>query len=329
MSYEGRWSDVDEDPSLAVRERELPDSVVSLVDDYDRIVDGRDRYLWRWLSRLFPEFRLSCVEPLHVRQTHDAKLFASIFVAVVDDVAERDGDRETLEEAAKIPFDHQTANLDRDGVRPELLAFLQETWAAFSETIGGSPRLSEFDEILSFDLKQVVTAIEYSALANQHLDLVSEYELCRYDVNNMMVFVYADIDLLFAPAFDRSDLSTLRRLVTHAQRLARIGNWITTWRRELTEGDCSSAVVISALERDLVSIDDLRAIQRDPSEEHVAVVSQAIEEHDVVSRFFRQWHHEYRVAKRLAPEIETVDVPAYLNGFETVFEYHLASEGLK
>jgi hypothetical protein len=112
----------------AVERHEPPDSVADLLAEYDRVVGDRDRFLWRWLHHLFPHFTLSCVDPSRADHVRDAKLVASLFVALLDDVAEKHRDWATFEEASKIPFANGTVRFDRDEADTEFLRFAQRVW---------------------------------------------------------------------------------------------------------------------------------------------------------------------------------------------------------
>ncbi|WP_265108070.1 hypothetical protein [Halosolutus halophilus] len=317
-----------DEPVAAVRQQDLPESIVPLLEEYDDAIGNRDPYLWRWLTHLFPQFTLSCVADDHAERAQDAKLLSSLFVTVVDDIAEKRGDRATFEEAIKIPFDYCRADPDRRGVDAEAIRFLRTVWTEFSTTIEDSPRLGEFGDVLQFDLRQVLQAIEYARLAGSHLELVSERDLWRHDVHNMMVFVYADLDLVNAPSFDASELGALRRLVRHTERMARICNWLVTWERELTEGDPISGVVIRALEAGIVSVDQLRAVQSSPAPETVDPVIEAVRDSDIDAQFLARWQDEYDEAVTLDADLDSVDVDAYLAAFERILVYHVESDGL-
>ncbi|WP_254764653.1 hypothetical protein [Natrinema marinum] len=319
----------DGDPVQAVRRQELPDTVLPLIDSYDETAADRDRFLWRWLYHLFPSVRLSCVDDGRARAVRNAKLVATIFAVVADDVAEQHGDRATFDELTKIPFDDRRSDPSRRDVDGETVRFLTAVWDEFEALYESGPRSAEFAELFRFDLRRVFRAVEYSYLVNDNPALVSERELWAHDVHNMMLFVYADIDLANAPSFDARELSLLRRICDRTQRMARIGNWVSTWKRELAEGDCSSGVVVHALENGIVSPDRIREIRREPTEEAVASVVDTIDESGVEDHFLERWNAEYEHASEFVPEIDSVDLEAYLEGFERLLRYHLASEGFK
>lgn len=327
--FEVSTCDPEANPLATVRKQDLPDTVLPLIESYDEIAADRDRFLWQWLYHLFPTFRFSCVDDSRARTVRDAKLVATIFAVVADDVAEQHADRATFDELTAVPFDHRHSNPDRDDVDGDVIQFLSDVWEQFSVRYDSGPRSEEFEDLLLFDLKQVFQAIEYSYLANDYSGLVSERELWRYDAYNMLIFVYADIDLANAPSFDSSELSLLRQVCDRTQRMARIGNWVSTWKRELAEGDCSSGVVVHALETDIISHETIQMIRESRTDEVVPPVIETIDESDVVDHFLRCWRAEYEKAMQFELEIDTVDVGGYLDGFERILDYHISSEGHK
>ncbi|WP_254768288.1 hypothetical protein [Salinilacihabitans rarus] len=312
-----------------VATHDLPAAVEPVLDEYARVAGDRDSFIWRWLHRLFPHVRLSCVDPAAAERVRTAKLLASIYVSAVDDVAESHGDRATFEEASKVPFDHLHPRPDREGVDADLVSFAATVWDRFDGIVADAPRAPEFADVLRFDFRQALTAIEFSALANRHLELLAPEEVSRYDAHNMLVYVCADVDLLHSPEFDATELAPLRRVLARTQRMARIGNWLTTWKRELAEGDLSSGVIARALDRGVVTLAELEALRDEPTDERVETIARRIDENDVEDFYLRQWHEDFAAVEALEPVIESVDVESYLEGFETVRRYHVASEGLK
>ncbi len=316
-------------PIEEIQNHELPPNCLRLVELYDEIVGDRNRFLWKWAHNLFPKLTLSSVDVGDVGKLQDAKLRALMFVSILDDIGEMHQDHATFQEAAKIPFDHQTVNYDRDTVDSEVLTFANDVWRQFSPTLTDGPLANEFAEIVQFDMKQVLNAIDYSYVANQNIEFVTESELQTHDAHNMMLYIFADIDLIHSPGFDRAELSTLRRLIEHAQRMVRIGNWVTTWEREVHEGDFISGIIAHAIDENTVSADELRATRDDDTQPDAEAIVEIIQGHDVEDVFLRQWEDERAAARRFEDEFDTVDAGAYLDGIESVMEYHLASRGLK
>lgn len=308
---------------------ELPDEVEDLVTHYDEHVGQRDRFLWKWIHALLPHVTLSSVPPKYEQTARDAKTAASMFVVLADDLGERDRDKATLEEVSKIPFEWQAVNDDRTDVDEAVLSVAEHIWSRFEGMSEGAPRRAEFADVLSFDVTQTLNSIKYSYLVNENLGMANRREHWIYECNNMMLFPYADVELMFSPAFDRSDLSVVRQTVRRAQRMARIGNWITTWERELDEGDFTSGVVVAALANDLVTSDDLSALQNGGDREAHRRIVDAVKENGIEQDLLDAWSRNHREARDLVSQTTSVDLEEYLDGMETVLQYHLVSRGLK
>lgn len=312
-----------------VKHHQLPDNVSPWIDEYDRIIGERDEFLWKWLHVLFPEITLSCVDPEYARQVRDEKLVASLFVVLLDDLAEKRQDKTTFEEASKIPFEYQSVNSGRESVDTAYLDFAVRVWNSLQKDLERGPRIAEFADLFYFELKQTINAIEYSYIVNQNLEMANTDESKRYTGHNMMLFTYANIDLIHSPRFDRDELALLRKAIGKAQRMARIGNWITTWEREIEEGDYSSGVVAYALENDIVSSDELHRLRNDRLEGGPDVIVGRIKEQGVEETLLCDWEANYAEIKELESTMDSVDMSSFLDGMETVMEYHLVSRGLK
>lgn len=315
---------VDERAVERVLEHELSTPFDELVAEYEALVDDRDRFLWKWLDLLVPETTLSCVDPDRRDLAVTAKLVASMFVVLLDDLAERHRDRSTFERAARIPFRGDAAPPTGDPhVDPTHLAFAERVWTRFEDAIADAPRADEFGDVLSFDLAQTVNAIAYAWLANDCPELVTLREATRHGEHNMMLYAHADVDLAFSPAFDRGELADLRRVVAEAQAMTRIGNWVATWEREVAEGDFSSGVIAYALEEGIVSPGDLRAVRADDGDRDGQWLIETVRSHGLERRFVGRYLAVRGAASSYDAELATVDVADYLDGVEQVMGYYL------
>lgn len=318
-----------EDLIESIQAHQLPETLTPILESYAELVGDRPLFLWKWAHMLFPEFTLSCVPPAEIQALSETKLLALMYVSVLDDLAEKHGDHASFEEARKFPFGYQEPDFDRPAVDTDVLSFVQTLWSQLADRFHQSPRGGEFQDILQFDIAQVQNAIEYSYVVNSNPNIATQAELEIYESHNMMLFVFADIDLLHSPSFDRRDLGALREIITHTQRMARIGNWITTWERELSEGDVTSGIVVYALEQEIIELEDVFAIRENGDDATLDSVISTIHDNGVENVFLDQWAEEYATASQLEPDIASVDTAAYLESFETVMDYHMASKGYK
>lgn len=303
---------------------ELPDSVIKHVEKYERIVDDRNRFLWQWIHKLFDAFTLSCVPAAKSQEVKGIKTLFTVYITTLDDLVETHNDTATFEEARRVARAPRTVDSGREGVDAELLGFVEELWAEIDERLRAAPRYEEFASIFSYDLRQGFNAMEYTRIVSDNKHIANAKGARTYGAHNMVLFPYTDIDLMFSPAFALEDLSGLRDLTWSLQKMARIGNWLTTWERELTEGDYSAGVIVQALQDGVVAPDEL-----DPANANLDRVAERIKDEGVEDAFVAEWETRYEAVSDENHGIATVDADAFIEGMETVMEYHIASRGLK
>lgn len=304
-------------------EETIPREIEPLIDHYEAETSDRDRLLWKWLWHVFPEFRLSSVPDRHGDAARRAKFCFSVYMTLLDDLSERHRDRETFEAGREIPFS-ETGGQAHDGVDLGALDVLDHAWEMTEHYLDQAPRPDRFDELLTFDLRQALNSMDFNRLVNQSPALASRTGAELYDTHNMLLFVYVDIDLAFSPGFAPADLAALRDLTWEAQRLVRIGNWVTTWERELAEGDYTSKVVVEALERGLVTREELDS-EAVPDRRIV----RRIKDSDIERQLLGTWNDIYG---RLVAEdhgLETVDADSFLDGIRYLLEVDVKARGYK
>lgn len=311
-----------------LRDHTLPENLAAVAEEYDDAVGQRSQFLWKWFHFLNPYFRLSTVREQYEDKVRDDKTLLTFYVTLLDDLVDERNDRVTYQEAAKVPFDHRAADEGRAGVDGECLAFARRVWEEFEGSLRVAPQFREFRDLFEYDLRQALNAVQYAYVVNNYPYTANMTEAYAYSSHNMVLIAFADIDLMHSLQFDREELGTLRSILWTAQKMARIGNWVTTWERELAEGDFTSGVLVAAYERGVITDDDLRRLRTNPSDEVVASVVERIEDEDVPAALLDQWGRYYEEIER-TPELASVDVDDLLAGMVTVMEFHLASEGLK
>ena len=321
----GQWVTPDSPESYVqtIKAVELPPKVTEHADAYDRQVGERRRFLWKWIHNLFDEFTLSCVDAEHLAAVKRQKTLLTMFITTLDDLAEQQGNDATFERARYIPF-HGAP--DDDGAGDEAtLSFLADVWEAIEDEYETAPRHDEFADLFDYDLRQSINAMNYSQVLNDNQAMANLTEAERYDAHNMTMFPYACIDLMHSSTFDRAELGTLRSILSDLQQMARIGNWVTTWNREVHEADCSSGILVRALQRGVIEPGELN----DADEETAERIVDRVRSYGIESEFIREWEIRNRSVRKRTTELDTVDGNAIVDGLETVMQHHLASDGFK
>ncbi|MDY6764527.1 MAG: hypothetical protein SV377_02395 [Halobacteria archaeon] len=307
---------------------ELPPVLNELVEEYQGLENARPPFMWKWVHKLAPYNTLPCVDPKYTGEIPIDKTLTILFITLLDDILEKQRDRATFEEISNIPFEHRSVRKDREDVDSDYTRFAERVWETLVERIQRGPEYEAYEELFLYDIKQAINAIEYSDLVIRCPDLATMRDLEAYESHNMVMFAYADIDLMHSPVDMRDELPRLRKAIGVAQQMTRIGNWLSTWERELQEGDYSSGVVVYALENGIISLSDLREIEPGRGEKYNRIVKR-IKDHDVEEVFLTRWNDYYNEMHRINDEITQVDLTPFIEGLEEVLRYHFASTGLK
>jgi hypothetical protein len=307
-----------------LRDESIPAELQSLTEHYSEVTDDRDQLLWKWLWHVLPEFRLSCVPAELAGTARKAKFCFSVYMTLLDDVSERHRDRATFQAGRRIPFSDSVPGAGDPAVDSELFALLEHAWELTDRYMDAGPERASMAETFEFDFRQSLNTMDYNRLVNDDPALASPTGADLYDTHNMLLFPYVDIDLCFSPGFDSADLPTLRDVTWEAQRLVRIGNWVTTWERELAEDDYTSKVVVEALDRGIVTRDQL-------TDEAVpdAVIRRRIAESDIVREQLLEWNRTYGSLRSREFDVRSVDLDAFVDGIRYLLEVDVKARGYK
>ena len=303
----------------------LPAELKALIDDYQRLQNARPPFMWKWVHRLAPQNTLPAVEEQYVDVVPVDKTITILFITLLDDLLEKTGDRATFDELAKIPRERQSADETATGVDTEYVAFASRVWEQIRERIQRGPNYDTYEELFRYDVEQAINSIEYSDIAIRRPDLSTMDDLKRYESHNMVMFAYADIDLMHSSAEVHEELGPLREAIWTAQLMARIGNWVSTWEREIKEGDYSSGPVVYALDRGIIDRDELV----DQADGVDGEIVDRIKNHGVEKEFLTRWEQHYHELRDYNRQLSTIDLEPFIEGTEEVLRYHLASTGLK
>jgi hypothetical protein len=200
--------------------------------------------------------------------------------------------------------------------------FTQRVWSEIETRIQRYPRYHEFSTLLDYDYRQLANVMRYSHLSNAQPELLNLAEHDLYTPHNMHIMICSTVDLMCSPGFDWRELGRTRELIWNAQCMGRIGNLVTTWRRELDECDFTSGVYASAISHGDLQVDDL--LVRDVSRIEDAITAGKHEEF-----FLQRWQQHRQFLLSRAARIRSFDVNHLVEGLEKLLCLHLGSRGRK
>jgi hypothetical protein len=305
-----------------VLDKTLSPALTHWVNEYAK-VGHRNIYLWKWCRQGVEVTTLPCVSADLVDNVCDTKVLGVVLDVLLDDIADRKGDDELLKRLTSLTI---------DGPRPTFAdypadkrAYAEVTVAVWNEIISRARRYPLFDqyaEVLDYDYAQLFNVMRYSHLANEHIELLNLAEHNLYTPHNMHMIISSTLDLMCSPNFDRNEWGKVRDAAWNAQCMGRIGNLTTTWERELGDADYSSGVYASALASGDLTLDQLKAGNREEIKR--AIVAGG---HEIV--FLKRWQEHRRYLLSRVPHIQSFDLGKLVVGLERLICLHLGSRGYK
>ncbi len=300
-----------------VKQTELPPSVKRLSDKYNSEIGHRREFLWSWVFNVYDHFTLDSVPDRHIEATKTRKTLMTIFISIVDDIAEVNNDRETFEQARKIPFPNATINRTEE-MDLAALSIAEDGWDELINQLSDAPRYDEFLSQFRYDIRQGLNSIDYSLLVNETPDIATQTGALQYISHNMVFFSFMNIDLMASPEFSREDLATVRELFWKAQEMGRVCNWIATWEREVHEGDYSSGVIIRAIQEGVIEPGDI--------EDHPEAVIETIKRSNIEERFIDEWFELYNQVDEFDENTENLMLERTTETLKIIMVYHLMGE---
>jgi hypothetical protein len=234
---------------------------------------------------------------------------------ILDDAADYDKDRVFIDKAYEIVFYGKSYD-------EEELIFFEKLWKYIVHEVAKLPRFKEFWHVLEYDIRQMFNAMYFSLLINTKLEVLNLKEAEIYISNNMISYLYTGIDLMASPSFNKNELPVLREIIWYAQQLARIGNWLSTWKRETGERDYSSGIFAFMVSKGIITPTELPNLS-------TRELFRKADGSGVVKYFIDKWNSNYAKIKALSGRVNSVNIDHLLEGLENLLKFHLATEGYK
>lgn len=305
-----------------LRQKDLSCDLAAWVDCYEKVGDRRP-YLWTWCHQAAEMTTLPCVSPSWHEEVGDTKFLSIMFLVMLDDVADQGGEAALLEQLVRLhssdgPSDwHAFTDTEQ-----KYAEFSESVWNEVQRRVERFPRYSEFADLLRYDYLQLMNTMRYSHLLNRFPSLLNLAEHDLYMPHNMMMMICATMDVMCSPDFDFADIGRLRQATWHAQHMGRIGNQITTWEREIHEGDFTSGVFAHAVIFGDLTLEQLANGDRE-------FIEHAIRQGRHEQYFLRQWRNHREQLMALQSSVRSVDLRRVVHGLDRLICMHLASRGLK
>jgi len=275
-----------------VQKVELPKEIKKWVKEYEKVGD-RNPFIWKWLYKMFEGLYLPVASKKYKESLIEIKILTTMYVVLLDDVADKTKNHKFLNEIFKtyiLPKYIEWKSINKKEKKYAKLALNILNY--IKKTIKKYPKYNKIKDILHFDLMQVLNAIHYSSLINKNPYLINKSEQKIYPCFNMVAFVYSDLDLMCSLKLNFKNLTIFREIIWRAQKMARIGNWVSTWEREVYEEDYTSGVFIYAAINENIKIEELKNKNK---EKIINKIKKSGEE----KKLLKEWENNYREIQEL------------------------------
>ena len=214
-------------------------------------VGHRDSDYLEWLHRVYTSMNLPCIPSECKKTLGEDKTKLAIFDIMADDLADNfvTRSRFLLQDFIRIPW-HNTVE------KHDYILVGQAIWDDYFDSVKQYPRFKELEGIFYFDLRQVLSSMEYSSLINT-VGLDNPFEMSHHSPYGCAVILALDMDLMCLPNFDLKEMRTMRSISYLAQKVAHIANMLSTYPREVLEKDMSSPIISLAVRKRIITKEDL------------------------------------------------------------------------
>jgi len=194
---------------------------------------------------------LPCIGPEYRQALGEDKTKFTIFDIMADDLADNfvTRSRFLLEDFVRIPWHNALEKNDYVNVGRAI-------WDDYVGSVQKYPRYKELEGIFYFDLRQVLSSIEYGSLVNT-FGMDNQFEMSQHSPYGCAVILLVDMDLMCMPNFDLKELGTMRSISYLAQKVAHIANTLGTYPREVLEKDMSSPIISLAMRKGIITKSEL------------------------------------------------------------------------
>lgn len=297
-------------PEIVARHEAHLEVLKNEIEDYISI-GHRSSTLYDWALRLFENLGLSTVQTEYLDSLAITKTRLVMFIVLIDDPVDNVDKRnfKLFEELVKIPYHlNNGGNLGGNQSDTKYFELAQKVWSNIISEIKKYPDYDKYKDAFYFDLKQLINSIEYSRFVNTYPNAANMMENEVYVHHGMFVLIQTDLDLMCSKGFDDKELSSLRELSYISQKMARIGNLLNTYTRELLESDMSSEALVK--------------FQKEFGWDFRLKVNRFLNKESRYIKFeeklLEEWEQEYSAAKRLAAKIKSIDKNRFIEEREFI-----------
>ncbi len=298
----------------------LPKDLQKWVDEYKKAGGERDDFFWKWIYRAILETTFPMIPNKHRDDKITGEFLLIMFIILLDDLVDNHwGKIKLLNNLFLIHQKNDKMYFRSSSKKSKYYDFSLDVWNETIKNIKLLPRYNEFEYIFKFDIDQIINALRYDYLVNKNHFLINKEEFWLYSPHTMQIVASSMLDLMCIPSFNAKELGIVRKAAIKAQKMARIANWISTWRRELNKNDFTSGVFAYLLEKKPSNYKYL-------VKENKLKILKIIKREEIEKDLLAEWINISSSLHKDCKKIESIKVDKFRFGQEKLLIMYLVSE---
>lgn len=273
-----------------INQIKLPKNLQKWVDEYKKAGGGRDDIIWRFVYLIVRDISpFINYNKKYKKVNIEIKFLFSMFIIIIDDIVDKEKNNKLFDEITKIIYfnvkDGDTKKLNK------ISLFAIDIHKYIYKQIKQFPFFNNYKNLLKFEITQIFNSMRYSIIVNKHPFIINNFEFWSYFPCSMQIMSYYIIELMCVTSkHSKKYLRESREIVLIIQKMGRIGNCLSTWRRELNEKDFTSLVFFTAIEKGIIRVEDIENIK-------ITNIRDRIEKLGVESDILAKWNYYFSIIK--------------------------------
>lgn len=305
-----------------IQKIELPLELQKWIQEYEKVGD-RDPFIWKWLYKMNKISTLVETDKTYSESLRTIKSLFNMFVILLDDISEKDKEL-LLKELLKIPFEQE--HIKDDQLSQQERVYLKVTkglWNKIITVITDYPKYNKYKNVFNFDVRQFLNEVRYAYLIYKQPLLMNELEYWTYIPQGMQIIINFNLDLMCSKReIQINEIGASREVVLILQRMGRIGNWLSTWEREVQKKDFSAGLFPYMVKNSLLSPLDFQEI------DHLKIIK-IVKSSKAEKYLLEKWEEYYKTLQESNYKIDIINFKNILKNFEQLLFMHLISKGYK
>lgn len=299
----------------------LPSELQGWIKEYEKVGE-RDEFVWKLFLRAKQETDCVPSAEIHHKPLREVNFLITMFVVLLDDIADHGQNERLFNEVAKIVNTPDCVKFNEFNQKEkDCLFFIIKIWQRINQLIINSPRYEDLKDLFKYDVSQIINAMNHDRLINKNYFMINKTDYWLYSPHTMQFVINITANLMYSEYFDINEIKTIREIVWRAQKMARIGNCISTWEREVNQNDFTSGIIAYSLDSKILSLQDI--MNKNQSE-----IIKKIKESDIENEFLQEWEKSYKKVFHLLKkgESKTINGRKLLSGMKNLLALELISK---